>query len=55
MGTPLYSAPEILEKKVPYDDRVDVWSIGAIFFRMLTGEEPFPGKDKSEVIKLIKK
>ena len=54
VGTSLYSAPEILLGLGQYSNSVDVWSIGVIFFLMLTGEYPFPGKTVVEVIEKIK-
>lgn len=47
-GTPLYMAPEILEGK-PYDHKVDVWSLGAVFYEMLTGFTPFTGRNKNDL------
>ena len=34
VGTPMYIAPE-LENGLPYDEKVDVYSLGLIFFEML--------------------
>lgn len=39
-GSPLYMAPEIHAGK-PYDARADLWSLGVLIFRCLTGSEPF--------------
>lgn len=39
-GSPLYMAPEILNR-LSYDDGIDVWSIGMIFYEMLFGIHPF--------------
>ena len=36
----MYMAPEIL-KSQPYDEKIDIWSAGVIFFNMITGCEPF--------------
>jgi serine/threonine protein kinase len=33
-------APEIFRKSV-YDNKVDVWAIGVLMFRMLFGDFPF--------------
>jgi serine/threonine-protein kinase len=44
VGTPLYMAPERLLGK-SYDGRVDVYSVGMMIFRALTGTFPFPTPD----------
>lgn len=41
LGSPLYMAPE-LQKEKPYDERVDVWSLGCIAYIMMSGRPPFP-------------
>lgn len=39
-GTPLYTSPEIVSK-VPYDNKIDVWSIGILTYELLYGTIPF--------------
>ena len=41
-GTPGYAAPEILRGE-PFDERADIFSLGCIFYEMVTGEQPFRG------------
>ena len=53
VGTRAYSAPEIFEK-CGYTEKVDEWSAGVIMFNILTGYEPFVGKNPSELKDSIK-
>ena len=47
-GTPGYVAPEIINapsnENIHYSTKCDVFSAGVIFFILLTGKSPFPGK-----------
>jgi serine/threonine protein kinase len=54
--TPGYVAKEILTRKMdPYTEKVDVWSLGVVFFIMLSGAPPFAGADDMETLKKVKK
>lgn len=48
LGSPLYMAPEIV-KKVQYNTKVDIWSLGVMTYIMLSGRPPFKGKTKDEI------
>ncbi|KAJ3409731.1 Serine/threonine-protein kinase ulk3 [Chytridiales sp. JEL 0842] len=53
IGTLLYIAPEILSEK-SYDGRCDLWSLGVVFYEMLTGSVPFDGfKTEEELMRSV--
>lgn len=51
LGTPYYIAPEVL--KGEYDEKCDVWSVGALTYIMLSGEPAFNGTSNNEIFNKI--
>ena len=48
LGTPGYAAPEIVRGGVA-DPRSDVFALGALAYRLLTGEKPFQGATREAI------
>ncbi len=49
IGTPNYLAPEQLNGK-PANEQTDIWSLGVLFYRMLTGHLPFESETMENLI-----
>jgi eukaryotic-like serine/threonine-protein kinase len=52
IGTPLYMSPEQAQGN-PVDARTDLWSLGVIYFQMLTGRTPFEGENNIALLHAI--
>ncbi|WP_437637358.1 protein kinase domain-containing protein [Sorangium sp. So ce854] len=48
LGAPLYMAPEQVRSD-PVDARADIWSLGAILYRLLTGRPPFEASSLADL------
>lgn len=48
LGSPLYMAPELVSNK-PYNEKVDVWSLGVITYQLLSGKTPFESRNLQKI------
>jgi serine/threonine protein kinase len=51
-GLEEWSAPEMLNG-IPYDEKVDMWSAGCVFYYMLFGTKPFKSKKTDKLHRSI--
>jgi serine/threonine-protein kinase len=49
IGSPCYMAPEQLRSSGSIDARCDIWSLGVVFYEMLTGKPPHGGNSVLEL------
>lgn len=49
IGSPAYMSPEQVRGIKEIDHRTDLWSLGVIAYRVLTGELPFPGSNTGDM------
>lgn len=49
LGSPMYTAPEVIKAKEYYDERCDVWSLGIMTYMMLSNKPPFAGEKKEDI------
>jgi NIMA (never in mitosis gene a)-related kinase 1/4/5 len=51
-GTPYYASPEVW-KDLPYDSKSDIWSLGCVFYEVLSLVPPFRAKDMNGLFKKV--
>jgi calcium-dependent protein kinase len=51
LGTPIYVSPEML--KGEYDYKIDIWSLGILYYELINGHPPFDGKNEHKIRKEI--
>lgn len=55
LGSPLYMAPEMIRRE-RYTSKSDLWSVGVIFYEMLTGRTPYhDAKSHLELAEMVMK
>lgn len=63
LGSPLFMEPNLIKKinkidnnkPFTYDEKVDIWSLGAVFLKLLIGVTPFEAESKEELYNKVYK
>jgi hypothetical protein len=50
VGSPHYMSPEQMRRSKTVDARGDIWSMGVVLYRLVTGVPPFQGENAGEVL-----
>ena len=53
LGTPMYGSPEQWQDTTSVDGRADIYSLGVVLYRLLTGVHPFPASNINDLIYAI--
>jgi len=52
MGSPLYMAPEQARGE-DVDERADIWALSVVLYEAMTGQTPFGGEDRAQVMHAV--
>ncbi len=53
LGSPQYMSPEQMRSSRSVDARTDIWSLGVILYKLITGKAPFRGQNITELISAV--
>jgi serine/threonine protein kinase len=53
MGTPAYMSPEQVRGDREVDHRTDIYSLGVTLYEVLTGQKPFSGQTRAQIVDAI--
>ena len=53
VGTPAYMAPEQARGSKAVDERADIYAVGAVLYRMLTGRSPYTGEHPAQLLSAL--
>ena len=54
IGSPAYMAPEVFDRDSTVDNRADIFSLGVMFYELITGIKPFQGHSVDAMVEAIK-
>jgi serine/threonine protein kinase len=53
LGSPLYMSPEQMRSTRSVDTRSDIWSLGVILYKLITGKVPFAAQNITELVAMV--